>query len=160
VEFFIFYQIRKMGMLILRKSLFILFLVVLLFTLSCGGGGGSSSDSGSGTNSTPSISNLSISPNSATLNQGGGAITVTITLNFIDNGGDLSTATFFDYFNNGKNGVGTPTPIPGVNGQTSGIFRTIVILPTTQIGTHTGGVYVTDSGGRESNWLKGTFTVS
>jgi hypothetical protein len=149
---------RRPGM---RKFFSFLALVFLLLTLSCsgGGGGGSSSGGGSGVNSTPAISNLSYYPNQTTLNQGGGAVSVTYTFNYIDNGGDLSTLTLFYYDSSGNLVLNNPVTIQGVSGKTSGTIQGTVIFPTTARFTWTGGGYVTDAGGRQSNRLTATFTV-
>ena len=142
----------------MKKSFFFLILVSLLLTFSCGGGG-SSSGGGTGVNSSPAISNLVGSPTQITLNQGGGAITMTLTFDWFDSGGDLSSGTSFYYDANGVLKSDTK-PIQGVTGVTSGTLMMTLIIPTTTRGTTTGGVYVTDSGGRESNRLTGSYTIS
>lgn len=147
----------------MRKTFFVFFLVLLSLALfSCGGGGGggnSSSGGGSTNSSTPVISNLSMSPNQASLNQGGGAVTANMTFNFIDTGGDLSTFTVFYYDKNGAT-ISKSGTIQGASGITSGSILVTMAISTTERGTTTGGVFVTDAGGRESNRLTGTFTVN
>jgi hypothetical protein len=145
----------------MKKYYYFIVLTILLLTLSCsggGGGGGSSSGSGS-TDSTPMISNLTVYPSSAPLNDGGGSITLTLTYNFIDMGGDLSTSTFVLYYPDGTTKTFTPRSLASLNGITSGQITEPVNTTTQTRGTATFGIYVTDSGGRQSNQLKGTFTV-
>jgi hypothetical protein len=142
----------------MRKSFFFLALFLLLLTLSCGGGG-SSGGGGSGASNAPAISNLYISPSQVALGQGGGAVSIHTDLDFIDAGGDLSTLTLFHYDKNGSPVLSSPAQLPGESGKTSGHIGGSFIFPTTERGTTTFGIYVTDSGGRESNRLTASFTV-
>jgi len=136
-------------------------MAALLGLAGCGGGG----DGGGGVilvNSTPSISNLQYSPTSATLNQGGGSITINGTYDFIDNGADLAggsvTVKAFDI--NNIQTVNTNTPITAnVAGLTSGTLSGPATADTTVAGTFNFILYITDSNGNKSNELTGTFTV-
>jgi len=136
-------------------------ITVLLGLAGCGGGG----DGGGGVilvNSTPSISNLQYSPTSATLNQGGGSITINGTYDFIDNGADLAggsvTVKAFDL--NNIQTINTNTPITAnVAGLTSGTLSGPATADTTVAGTFNFILYITDSNGNKSNELTGTFTV-
>ena len=120
---------------------------------SCGGGSGS----GGGTpiDSTPSISNLVFSPNSAV--QGNGTVTVTVTgtVTFHDAGGDVTTL----HLTNAQ-GQSVVQAITGVSGATSGTIQAQVTVNTQSAGHYTFGVYISDSGGRDSNKLSGTFDVN
>jgi hypothetical protein len=144
----------------MKKFLFFIASGLMLSIFSCGGGGdsgGSSNSGGSGTNSIPVISNLSVPLTQMTLNQGGGAVSGTIAFDFVDGGGDLATWTVYGYIQTGNSGT---SPIQGVSGVTSGHITIPVVYKTTMKGTFTYGVYVTDAGGRQSNWLTATYTVS
>jgi len=144
-----------------KLCLFLGFGFLLLILFSCGGGGGSSSGGGSGTDpSTPSISNLSFYPTSATVNQGGGSVQVSASFRFIDNGGDLSNFTVFYYDQNGNPVLNGPFPLSNVSGKTVGTIYAYVNIDTTKAMVWSGGVYVTDASGRQSNRLTGNFTVS
>jgi hypothetical protein len=143
----------------MRKILLIIVCGWAILNFSCGGGdsGGSSSSGGSGTASIPVIANLSVSQNQITLNQGGGAVSGTIAFDFTDSGGDLATWTVYGYIQAGNSGT---SPVQGLSGVTSGHITIPVIYKTTMKGTFTYGVYVTDTSGRQSNWLTANYTVS
>ncbi|HMK66662.1 MAG TPA: hypothetical protein VK564_12770 [Thermodesulfobacteriota bacterium] len=130
-----------------------------ILNFSCGGGGngGSSSGGGSGTASTPVIANLSVSQSQMTLNQGGGAVSGTVAFDFTDSGGDLATWTVYGYIQTGNSGT---SPIQGLSGGTSGHITVPVVYKTTMKGTFSYGVYVTDTSGRQSNWLTASYIVS
>jgi hypothetical protein len=138
--------------------LFLGFGFLLLILFSCGGGGSSSgggSDAG-----TPSISDLSFYPNSAKVGQGGGSVQVNASFKFIDNGGDLANITVFYYDSNGNTVLNGPYPLINVSGKTTATLYAYINIDTTKKMVWSGGVYVTDTGGRESNRLWGTFTVN
>jgi hypothetical protein len=143
---------------VMKNFFLVMFTCLLLLPLSCGSGD-SSSSGGSQTNSNAIISVLSISPTQASLDQGGGTITVTMTFYFTDNQGDLSTITVFYTDPNGK--TITHDPISsGVSGVTSGQIWLYYPQPTSAKGNWTVGVYATDASGRNSNQLTTTLTVS
>jgi hypothetical protein len=144
---------------VMKKYLFFLALVFLLLTLSCGGGGSSSGGGSGGDSGTPAISNLVISPTKAALGQGGGAVTVNVSYDFVDSGGDLVSGTTFYYDKNGDTILSAPAPITGVTGKTFGHIIGHLVMPTTERGATNGGGYVTDAGGRQSNRLFASFTV-
>jgi hypothetical protein len=141
----------------MKKILFFILLSVLLSVFSCGGGGGTSTGGDSAGDSKPVLSNLSTSISQLTLNQGGGTVSATISFDFTDSGGDLATMTVYGYARTGTSAI---TPIQGVSGITSGHLSIMVTFSTIMRGTYNYGVYVTDNGGRPSNWLSGTYTVS
>jgi hypothetical protein len=143
----------------MRRFLIFILCGWAILNFSCGGGdgGGSSSSGGSGTASIPVIANLNVSQSQMALNQGGGAVGGSIAIDFTDSGGDLATWTVYGYIQTGNSAT---SPIQGVSGMTTGHITIPVIYKTTMKGTFSYGVYVTDTGGRQSNWLKATYTVS
>jgi hypothetical protein len=103
------------------------------------------------------------SPTSATLNQGGGAITVYGAYNFIDNGADLAggsvTVKAYDFNNNLIST--TNTPLTGnFTGVTTGTLSGPSTVSTTVAGTFHFVLYITDGVGNKSNELFGLFTVT
>jgi hypothetical protein len=107
----------------------------------------------------PLISNLNYSPTSATLNSGGGTVTVTGSFNFTDADGNLSTVTW-TVFDTLGNQIGSYTEtITGAAGVTSGTISFIINGDTTESGNFSLNVYVTDITGLHSNTLSGTFLV-
>lgn len=130
---------------------YLIFLVFLILIPACDSGSGPTSPS-----HPPAISNLWFSPQSATLNQGGGAITVYAYVDFIDAGGDLSTITTVNY----TTGTSRTDSIQGASGLTAGTIEIIGIVSTTQRVSYSFGIYVTDSTGANSNTLTGTFVVN
>ena len=129
---------------------------VAVSLVACGGGG-------NGGDATPAhvpvISNLTISPQSATLNQGGGAVAVTMTYQFADAGADVSTFTASIYDSKGTL-LDTGTVASAASGHTSGTLTLSgITIPTTTAMTYTLQVFLTDATGAESNKLSGTFVV-
>lgn len=131
-----------------------LFALLAFIALGCssGGGGGSSPTGPSG--SAPGISNLQYSPHSATVGQGGGAVTATGTIDFIDADGDVSS------FKITGNGTEKTYPVAGATGIKSGTIYITAVSDTTTARSGTFQVSVIDSQGHESNKLTGTFTVN
>jgi hypothetical protein len=151
----------------MKTTKIFLLLIAMLFAVAftaCGGG----DEGGGGGNqppvdSTPSISNLQYSPSSATLNQGGGAITVYGSYDFIDHGGDLNggfvTIKVYDQNNNLTSN--TSTPFTGdITGITSGTLGGPVTVNTTVAGIFRFVLQITDGKGNKSNELTGIFTVT
>lgn len=136
---------------------YVLGLLLCLCLIGCGGGGGDSTPVAP--THTPGISNLIFSPSSANLNQGGGAITVTGYVDFIDSGGDLSTITIVGYDLQGIANSAKTIDLQNVNGLKSGTVFIAAIVSTNVAGDHPFGVYVTDAAGLNSNTLRGTFPV-
>lgn len=131
---------------------------LLLLPLSCGGGGSSSGGDGQPSGS-PVISAFSISPKQASLDQGGGTISVAMAFYFIDFNANLSTVTVFLIDPNGKRTNFDPIP-SGKNGTFEDQIRLNYPQPTSARGNWTVGVFVTDGSGRNSNQQTTTFTVS
>lgn len=130
------------------KKLILLALSFIVLGCSSGGGGGNSPTGPSG--SAPAISNLNYSPHSVTVGSGGGAATVTGTINFIDADGDVTTLY-----------IGSvSSTLTGMSGLTSGTIQVTAIVDTTTARSETFQVWVKDSQGHESNKLSGTFTVN
>jgi len=136
------------------SSLLVLFGIV--FITACGsGGGGSSGGSPSSGGTAPTISNLTYSPTGATVGQGGGAVTVTLSMNFIDADGDITTGRITS-----SGGVDVSGALAGMSGLTSGSLQMQLASGTSQAGNWTFQVWVVDGQGNASNKLSGTFTVS
>lgn len=123
---------------------------VLLLLIACGGGGG---DDGNGGN-IPGISNLQYSPKSASLNEGGGAVTVTGTIDFVDLDGDVVSLTI--------SGSSTTTvlPVSNLGGITAGSIAIVAVVETTSAGDFPFSISITDSKGSVSNTLIGSFIVN
>ncbi len=144
----------------MKKSYRVLTILLLAFMLSlygCGGGGGGSSPSPA---HTPGISNLQYFPNTAAQNSGGGSITATGTIDFIDTDGNISTLTITSYDSLGSQKASSTSPITGASGVTSGTIGIAAIVDTTVTGNYTFKIYITDSTGLQSNILTGTFNVT
>lgn len=92
------------------------------------------------------------------LNEGGGMITTTVFFNYLGGEGDLATSVFY-YDANGNPVYGTPTPIRGVDGSTSGSSFAFIDLPTIERRIITINVFVTDGRGRTSNLVSTPFEV-
>lgn len=134
-------------------------LIALTFVTACGGGGGGGSSTPA-TQHPPVISNFIISPSNASLNQGGGAVSMTLYFNVFDSGGDIATATLNVY--NVSTGLQTYNGSTALNippGTTSTTTSIITAASTTVARTARLEIYVTDAGGSPSNKLTGTFTV-
>ena len=124
--------------------------IILLFA-ACGGGGGDSSPD------RPAISNLSYSPVSASL--GSMPISIIMSFDFTDPGGNISTITRVVNNPDGTSDSRTyPLSLSGTTQGRADITWTNVTLP--QSGTYSGAIYVTDSNGSSSNQLAATFTVT
>jgi hypothetical protein len=141
----------------MKKILLAILWGVLLSPLACGGGGGTSSGGEAAGDSKPVISNLTASVSQLTRNQGGGTVSATLAFDFTDSGGDLATLTVYGY---ARTGSSSTSALQDVSGTTSGHLSVTVTFSTIMRGTYSYGVYVTDNGGRQSNWLTGTYTVS
>ena len=138
-------------------------LATALLTMSnCGGGGGGDSAPPPDTAAhRPVISNLQYSPSTVTQNQGGGSVTVTATMDFADQGGDLSTFTLTVYNSSGGVESVNTNPVQNVSGVNSGTLTLIVMsVDTITIGDYSFDIYVTDSAGDSSNRLSGTFRIT
>lgn len=110
-------------------------------------------------NQPPVISNLQYSPQSADLNEGGGNITVTGTVNFSDEDGNVSSYILTISDSDG-NVVDTLTDtISGAEGVTSGVLNLTVTVSTTTADNYSLSIYLTDSTWAQSNTLTGTFIV-
>ena len=125
--------------------------------VACGGGGGGGDAEPA---HTPVISNLSISPQGAALNQGGGVVAVTMSHHFSDAGSDVSTFTLRAYDSTGTL-LDSTTQASSASGHSSGdLIYTGINAPTTKVETYTLEIFLTDATGAESNKLSGTFVVS
>lgn len=85
-------------------------------------------------------------------------ITTTVFFNYLGGEGDLATSVFY-YNANGNPVHGTPTPIRGVDGSTSGSSFAYIDLPTVERKIITIHVFVTDGRGRTSNWVSTPFQI-
>ncbi len=125
-----------------------IWLLCLLVLIGCSNGSSPTSPSNA-----PAISNLNYSPRTATVGQGGGAVTVTGTIDFIDLDGDVTTLIL------STTGGEISGPIQGISGMTNGTIAITAIVSTTTAGNYSFQVWVVDSRGNASNKLTGTFTV-
>lgn len=136
----------------MRQFIFITVLALTFF--GCGNEGGKSSPQHA-----PSISNLQYSPDIAFLGQGGGSVTATGTIDFIDTDGNISTLTLAVYDLSGNQKIIKTIPITGIAGIKTGRIDFVAILNTTVKGDYTFKIYISDSAGLQSNTLIGTFSV-
>lgn len=151
---------EKYNRFIVMVILYTLVGPAILISMSCGGGGGGGSGSITITG-IPSISNLQYSPQTVTQNQGGGVVTVTASINFVDEKGDLTALILNVYNSQGVIVLTGTTSLQSISGRTSGVFTfQLQGVSTTNIGNYTFEVYVTDAVGNVSNKLTGTFSVT
>jgi hypothetical protein len=141
----------------MKRSFTGLVLLFLFLMTSCGGGSSTSSGIGTPDPSIPSVSNLTLSQ---VQNSGGGNLSFNMSFSFTDQGGDLSSVTVFAYDANGTIVAMNTTPLAGYAGQTTGTVTSVLTVSTATKGSFSGGVYVSDAGGRQSNRLSTTFTIS
>lgn len=132
----------------------ILIVVLVLLVIGCSGGG-SSSKNPVDPGTAPGISNLTYSPKSANIGEGGGAISANIEVDFIDIDGDITVARLTS-----SNGGDLTIPITGIEGVTVGSIIISMTATTTEAINITFQVWLIDSNGNESNKLSGAFTVS
>lgn len=123
-----------------------------LFLAGCGGGGGGGGETP--VDSTPVISNLQFAPTTILQNEGNGTLIVSGTFDYTDAGKDLATLHL-----TGADGSTLSSPIEGVAGTESGTIQGMVEVDTSIVGLFSFQLFVTDSGGRKSNILSGTFEV-
>jgi hypothetical protein len=108
----------------------------------------------------PVISNLQYSPQTATQNQGSGTVSVTGTINFTDQGGDITTLTINKYNTTGTLLSTNNTPVQNKSGVLSGSIGTTGNFNTATVENYRFEIYVTDLAGNSSNKLFGTFSVT
>lgn len=132
-------------------------LILLLPFVACGGGQEGFPHQLPGTR--PSISNLTVSPISVLHHQGGGTVSVDISVNFVDQEGDV------DYLGvNVLDSTGSILYVRGVSlpqlmGEHSGTAAAAVEINTDMAGQFTLRVWVVDQTIRSSNHLEAQFSV-
>jgi len=110
--------------------------LAVLVSMSCGGGGGSSASTPATTPNSPQISGLQYTPQTANLNEGNGAITITAIINFTDPDGDVATVTINKYGAQETTLLSTNTyPIQNISGLVSGSITIIGQIRTTTVQT-------------------------
>jgi len=141
----------------MRRLVPISALIVALISIGCGGGGGGGT---SKPQQAPGISNLQYSPNTAVQGQGGGSITASGTIDFIDADGNISTLTINSYDSLGNQLASNTSLVSGASGVTSGSIIIAAVINTSVKGNYTFKIFITDSTGLQSNVLTGTFSVT
>jgi len=136
---------------------FITLLFVALLMASCGGGGGGGG--GGSSLDTPVISNLRYSPTSTTFRSGGGTTAVSVSIDFSDSGGNLSTLTASVYDSTGQLVDSLTDPFQDAQGIKSDTILIYADIDTTAVGKFTFQIYVTDTNGSNSNVLSGVFEI-
>jgi len=131
--------------------------------LACSGGSGEPRRLGGTnqpTNHPPSLSNLSLYPPSAAVNDGAGSVSVSFSANVFDAGADVSrvAATVLD--STGAQVSRFEGDITNPPGMTSGALGGQVPISTAAIATYTLQFQAFDSGGSGSNVLQTTFAVT
>ncbi len=134
-------------------------LLIVLISISCGGGGGGGSAPATTTH-VPAISNLQYSPQTATQNQSDASVSVTGTINFTDQGGDIATLTINKYDSTGNLLFTDTIPVQNISGVVSGSIRITGSIDTARVANYIFEVYVTDLIGNISNKLSGPFSVT
>lgn len=133
----------------MKRSGIILSLLCLSLLTGCGG-----EVTKINTSALPAISNLSISPESATQFQGGGAVTIEANFDYEDLDGDISILNL-------KTPLGSQNiPLEGISGKRVGKITGKTIFPTNVKGSFPYEIYVLDSKGNKSNVLSGFFVVN
>ncbi len=111
------------------------------------------------TGSAPSISNLLYSPASTTVGSGSGTITVTGSVDFVDNEGDISTL-IIDVFDSADNQIKHYNEsTTAISGQTSSTVSVSLNLDTSLESDFTFQLYLLDTSNLKSNILTGNFSV-
>ena len=138
------------------SRLLILYCVIILGITSILASGGGSNNGG---DSAPSIDTLDYSPQRAFLNDGGGSINLSGSVNFHDPDGDISgyVLTIADSSHNVTSTLSDP--IPGLNGITSATLILSLFVTTTTPDDYSFSFYLIDSKGNTSNTLSGIFPV-
>lgn len=135
----------------------LIYIISCFFLFGCNSGGGGSSPTSPST--APTISSLRVSPSSATLNQGGGAVTLDIYVDFFDADGDISNYTVtISKVDANEQPIGSPViatvSFNGVlTGKTSGTAHWTDVGDTTYAHTSTFSIYFSDAVGNKSNTL-------
>jgi hypothetical protein len=137
-------------------SRLILGLMILGLVASCGGGGGGPSPIAK---HVPSLSGLSLYPNSANQNEGNGTIPVDFYFDFTDAGGDLASLTITVYDDKGVQLASGTGALQGPAGITTGYVNGSLNADTTVAGNYTIEFSVTDSAGSQSNKISAAFIV-
>jgi len=101
----------------------------------------------------PSLSNLRYLPSSA-FQAANGTATVSATVDFADAGGDVVSLRMVS-----SGGVDLTVPTQGLSGIKSGTATGAFVLSVNQVGKYTFELWATDSSGKDSNRLTGTFEV-
>ena len=131
-------------------------LFILTFLIGCGGSSGSSTNLlPLNPSNIPSISNLRTSPAVIQLNEGGGSVQVTISINFTDNDGDITTARYRD-----SSGADITQALAGFGGKTSATVYFVINVNTRTSRSITYEIWLIDGAANESNKLSGSIWVS
>jgi len=139
----------------MKKAMMVITILTFTFLFTgCGGGGG-----GGSSLDPPVLSNLIYSPTSTTFRSGGGTNAVSISVDFSDSGGNLSTLTASVYNSTGQLVDSLTDPFTDAQGITSDTILIYANIDTTAVGKFTFQIYVTDTNGSNSNILSGTFEI-
>jgi len=139
-----------------KLIMFIMILAIAFLFTGCGGGGGGGGGSSS---DIPVLSNLIYSPTSTTFRSGGGTTTVSVSVDFSDSGGNLSTLSASVYDSTGRLIDSITDPFLDAQGITSDTILIWADIDTTAVGKFTFQIYVTDTNGSSSNVLSGVFEI-
>lgn len=149
----------------MRKLICFLVLILIPLAMSCGGG--SSSGSGSSatispvnTGTAPTISNLRYFPQTSKIGDGGGSVTITAYVDFVDPDGDVTrgTVTIYDA-NTGASSVQVAN-FTNLSGRTFGTVGIISIGNSTLAKvSYNFDIRLNDAAGHQSNKLAGSFQV-
>jgi hypothetical protein len=135
-------------------------LIILLPIAGCGGGDGDGEAfPGQPAGTSPSISNLTVSPLSALQNEGGGSITVRISVDFVDQEGDVDYMGVNVLDSSGSILYVRGAPLPQFVGELSGTAQADVAINTDVVGQFALRVWLVDQTIRSSNRLNVQFSV-
>ena len=135
-------------------------LIIVLPIGGCGGGGGGGEAfPGQPAGTSPSISNLSVFPLSALQNEGGGSITVQISVVFVDQEGDVDYMAVNILDASGSILYVRGALLPQLVGQLSGTALAEVEINTDVVDEFTLRVWLVDQTIRPSNRLNVQFSV-
>ena len=140
-----------------------LYLILLIFLslASCGGGGGGGSSfyqPPAGT-APPSISNLFLSPISALHNEGGGWIEIDISVDFVDQDGDVNYMHYTVLDSSGSMLYVSGVDLAHLVGDFSGTAQANIGFDTSTRGQFTIRVELLDETFQGSNYLEAQFSV-
>ena len=128
-------------------------LMATMSFLACGGGSGGAPAVVPPVDPPPVIAQMTLSPDNAHLNDGGGSVTASLNLSFQDTDGDVATLRL------AAGGNSQDLPITGAAGITNGTLNGLLTISTEIVGDITFTATLLDSKSRASNSSQATFHI-